>query len=140
MVHHIKLWKNGNILYEIEADSIKHAVKMLVKQRADLYGANLYGANLSEELKANEAKIIKTADEAIKIAVALFSSWEQNGFDSTRKEYKAYAVTGETRAMIIFAPGFQGGWCYVLKRQQIWWWNWSCPNPETVPIIWDGTK
>jgi len=22
------------------------------------------------------------------------------------------------------------------ERREIWWWQWSCPDPETVPVLW----
>jgi hypothetical protein len=41
----IKNW-TGEVLHTIKADSIKAAVKVLIKRGADLRGANLTGANL----------------------------------------------------------------------------------------------
>ena len=42
----IKSWINASILFECEADSLKIAVELAVKQRADLQGADLQGADL----------------------------------------------------------------------------------------------
>jgi uncharacterized protein YjbI with pentapeptide repeats len=42
----IKFWQTGNVLHSIEADSLKNAVEMLVRQGADLRGADLRGAYL----------------------------------------------------------------------------------------------
>ena len=42
----IKSWLNASILFECEADSLKIAVELAVKQRADLRGADLQGADL----------------------------------------------------------------------------------------------
>ena len=42
----IKSRGNGKVLWEGQAESLKEAIEVAVKQRADLSGANLSGANL----------------------------------------------------------------------------------------------
>ena len=209
MLHQIKLWRNGKVIQEIEADSLKKAIELLINRKADLSGADLCGANLSGanlsgayldgadldgadlggadlcgadlggaylrganlggadlrgaylrgaylggadlrgaylrgaylyRLKLSKEITIQTAQEAISVTEDLFWHWENFGITNTQQVFQAYQIPNENRALVIFTPDFQGGWCYVLERKQIWWWSWSCPNPDTVPIIWDGSQ
>ena len=48
MLIQIKNWVNGGLIREIEADDIKKALEIIVKDRANLCEANLYGADLCE--------------------------------------------------------------------------------------------
>lgn len=98
---------------------------------ADLDGANLGSLALSKNIT------IQSVQEAAEIAEDLFWCWETKGLETTKSLFQAYQIPGEERALIIFHPNFQSGWCYVLKMKQIWIWNWSCPDPKTVPIVWD---
>jgi hypothetical protein len=144
MLYQIKSWRNGNVIQEIEADSQKKAIELLVKTGANLREANLSGANLSganlSGLKLSKEITIQSTNEAISIADDLFWAWKTFGIRKTQQMFQAYLIPNENRALVIFSPTFEGGWCYILERNQIWWWSWSCPNPNTVPIIWDGNK
>jgi hypothetical protein len=46
MLIQIKSWIHGKVLHTIETDNLQTAIIALVKQNADLYGADLSGANL----------------------------------------------------------------------------------------------
>ena len=48
MLIQIKNWVNGGLIRKIEADNLKKAMEILVKDGANLLGADLRGANLYE--------------------------------------------------------------------------------------------
>jgi hypothetical protein len=145
MLIEIKSWLNGKILHSIEADSVKLAIEGLVRQEAnlswanlsgaDLSGANLSGANLSGA-KIDDLFCLCELSDAIDLAPMIFQEWEKNGLDSAKSRFGLHQVGGEEKALIAMAPLLIGGFCFVLHRREIWWWNWSCPDPETVPVLW----
>lgn len=130
MIIEIKSWFTGKTLHAIEADSIKLAVEALVRQGASLNGASLNGRLISDLL------CLSKLSDAIDLASMIWQEWEANGFDSAKKRFGLYQVAGEEKALIAMAPLLIGGFCFVLHRREIWWWDWSCPNPETVPVLW----
>ena len=135
----IKHW-NGKILHTIETDNLRSAIILLVNSGADLsvanlYGANLSGANLSGVLIDDLLCLSELAD-VIDLAPMIWQEWEENGFDAAKKRFGLYQIPGEDRALSAMAPLLIGGFCFVLHRREIWWWNWSCPSPETVPVLW----
>jgi hypothetical protein len=71
----------------------------------------------------------------------IFAEWQEAGINSVKKRFGLYQVSGEVKALIAMCPLLIGGFCFVLHRREIWWWNWSCPNPDTVPVLWrEGEK
>jgi len=131
----IKSWINGEMLHTSEADSIKLAVEALVKQDANLRDANLGGANL-EGANLGDLSCLSELADAIDLAPMIFAEWQETGFDVAKKRFGLYQVAGEGRALIAMCPLLIGGFCFVLRRREIWWWNWQCPNPKTVPVLW----
>ena len=131
----IKSWINGEMLHTSEADSIKLTVEALVKQGANLGGANLRGANL-EGANLGDLSCLSELSDAIDLAPMIFAEWQETGFDVAKKRFGLYQVAGEGRALIAMCPLLIGGFCFVLRRREIWWWNWQCPNPKTVPVLW----
>ena len=116
---------------------------------ADLFGANLSGANLSGAnlsgadlfgAKIEDLLCLSELSDAIDIAPMIWKEWQKNGFDAAKKRFCLYQVSGEEKALIAMCPLLVGGFCFVLHRREIWFWQWSCPNPETVPVLWRETK
>ena len=145
MLIKIKSCITGNVLHTIEADSYKLAIESLVRQRANLYranlsGANLYGADLSgadlSGAKIDDLLCLSELSDAIDLAPLIWQEWEEKGFDAAKSRFGLYQVPGEDKALIAMAPRLIGGFCFVLHRREIWWWNWRCPNPENVPVLW----
>ena len=130
----IKHW-NGKVLHTIETDSIKLAVEALVKQGADLQGAYLRGADL-RGVKIGDLTCLSELSDAIDLAPMIFEEWNKNGFDAAKARFGLYQISGEEKALIAMCPLLVGGFCFVLHRREIWWWSWSCPDPETVPVLW----
>ena len=137
--------RNGSVLHIIEADSIKLAVEALLRQGADLGGAYLRGAYLGgADLRGADLRGAEIGDllclselsDAIDLAPMIWEEWSENGFDAAKKRFGLYQVSGEDKALIAMTPLLIGGFCFVLHRREIWWWNWSCPNPETVTVLW----
>ena len=122
MLIEIKSWINGKVLHIIEADSIKWS--------ADLGGAELGGAEVGDLCCLNELS------DAIDLAPMIWGEWQENGFVAAKKRFGLYQISGEDKALIAMAPLLVGGFCFVLHRREIWWWSWSCPNPDTVPVLW----
>lgn len=160
----IRSWINGKVLYAIEADSIKLAVEALVRQGANLMdaqlggaqlvgaqlvgaqlggaqlgGANLRGANL-RGAKIDDLLCLCELSDAIDLAPMIFQEWQDSGFEDAKARFGLYQVSGENNALIAMVPLLLGGFCFVLHRREIWWWNWSCPDPETVPVLWREAK
>ena len=102
---------------------------------ANLSGANLYGANLYGA-KTEDLQCLSDLSDAIDLAPLIFAEWRINGIENAQKKFGLYRIAGENRALVAMCPRFVGGYCFVLPRREIWWWNWSCPNPETVPVLW----
>jgi hypothetical protein len=102
---------------------------------ASLDGANLNGASLNGA-KIGDLLCLSELSDAIDLAPMIFQEWEGYGFGSAMSRFGLYKIPGEDRALIAMAPLLIGGFCFVLHRREIWWWNWSCPNPETVPVLW----
>jgi len=150
MLIEIKSWINGEVLQTIETDNFRTAIIALVRQGADLSGANLYGAHLSganlsranlyganlSRAAIEDLLCLSELSDAIDLAPMIWDEWQKNGFDAAKKRFGLYQVSGENKALIAMCPMLIGGFCFVLARREIWWWNWSCPNPETVPILW----
>ena len=161
----IKSWINGNVLHVLEADNLKTALIALVKHRAnlsgadlsranlsranlsranlsraDLYRADLSGADLSEAnlsgIKIEDLQCLSDLSDAIDLAPLIFAEWRINGIENAQKKFGLYRITGENRALVAMCPRLVGGYCFVLPRREIWWWNWCCPDPETVPVLW----
>ena len=113
--------------------------------RADLWGADLRGAYLSgADLRGaylrgadiGDLLCLSELSDAIDLAPMIWKEWGENGFDAAKNRFGLYQVSGEDKALIAMCPGLVGGFCFVLHRREIWWWSWSCPNPETVPVLW----
>jgi hypothetical protein len=102
---------------------------------ANLSRANLSGANLSGA-KIDDLFCLCELSDAIDLAPMIFQEWEKNGLDSAKSRFGLHQVGGEEKALIAMAPLLIGGFCFVLHRREIWWWHWSCPDPETVPVLW----
>jgi len=98
--------------------------------RANLYGANLSGADFYD------LSCLSELSDAIDIAPLIWDEWQKNGLDAAKKRFGLYLVSGEDKALIAMCPLLVGGFCFVLHRREIWWWNWQCPDPETVPVLW----
>ena len=125
-------------------------MKLLVKQGANLRGANLEGANSEgvnlgganlrganlEGANLGDLSCLSELADAIDLAPMIFAEWQETGFDVAKKRFGLYQVAGEGRALIAMCPLLIGGFCFVLRRREIWWWNWQCPNPKTVPVLW----
>jgi len=79
---------------------------------------------------------ISSLEDAIDIAPLIFESWLHNGIEATIDKFCMYEIPGEKRALVLMCPLLIGGYCFVLERREIWWWGWSCPNPETAPVLW----
>ena len=116
---------------------------------ADLSGANLSGAYLSgaylsgadlSRAKIEDLLCLSELSDAIDLAPMIWEEWQKNGFDAAKSRFGLYQVAGEEKALIAMCPLLIGGFCFVLARREIWWWNWNCPNPETVPILWREEK
>jgi len=103
---------------------------------ADLYGADLYGADLG----TTWIMLIQDLTDAISLADMIFHEWANKGIENAKERFGLYQQPGENRALIMLTPNLSGGYCFVLERREIWWWNWSCPDPETVPVLWRQTK
>ena len=101
----------------------------------NLGGANLRGANL-EGANLGDLSCLSELSDAIDLAPMIFAEWQETGFDVAKKRFGLYQVAGEGRALIAMCPLLIGGFCFVLRRREIWWWNWQCPNPKTVPVLW----
>ena len=145
MLIEIKSKRNDKILHIVETDSLKMAVEMLVKQGADLGGADLGGADLRDAnlrgayLRGAEIEdliCLSELSDAISIAPLIWNEWQENGISSAQNKFGLYRVGGEDKALIAMCPRLIGGFCFVLGRREIWMWNWSCPKPETVPVLW----
>ena len=115
----------GKILHTIEADNLRSAVIALVNS-----GANLSGAYLSD------LSCLTELSDAIDLASLIWEEWQKNGIESAKNRFGLYQAPHEDKALIAMCPRLIGGYCFVLRRREIWWWNWSCPNPETVPVLW----
>ena len=107
--------------------------------RADLSRADLSGADLSRA-EIEDLLCLSELSDAIDIAPMIWEEWHRNGFDAAKKRFCLYQVSGEEKALIAMCPLLVGGFCFVLHRREIWFWSWSCPNPETVPVLWRETK
>jgi len=109
-------------------------------RNADLGGACLRGADLRNAdlggTKIDDLMCINDLQDAIDLAPMIFDYWEKNDLESTQKKFDMYEISGENRALVLMCPLLIGGYCFVLERREIWWWQWSCPNPETVPVLW----
>ena len=103
--------------------------------RANLSGADLSGADLSGA-KIDDLLCLSELSDAIDLAPLIWQEWEEKGFDAAKSRFGLYQVPGEDKALIAMAPRLIGGFCFVLHRREIWWWNWRCPNPENVPVLW----
>jgi len=103
--------------------------------RANLNGANLYGANLNGA-RIGDLLCLSELSDATDLAPMIFQEWTANGFNAAKERFGLYQVLGETKALIAIAPRLVGGFCFILHRREIWWWNWSCPSPDTVPVLW----
>ena len=103
---------------------------------AYLYGANLYGANLG----TTWIMLVQDLTDAISLADMIFHEWANKGIENAKERFGLYQQPGENRALIMLTPNLSGGYCFVLERKEIWWWNWSCPDPETVSVLWRQTK
>ena len=108
--------------------------------RANLSGANLSRANLSRAhlygALIRDLFCLTELSDAISLAPMIWHEWEKNGIDAAKKRFGLYQISAEGRALIAMCPRLVGGFCFVLARREIWWWNWQCPNPETVPVLW----
>jgi len=102
---------------------------------AYLSGANLEGANL-RGASLGDLSFITELSDAIDLAPLLWAEWQEKGIDAAKKRFGLYKIFGENRALVAMCPGLVGGYCFVLSCREIWWWQWSCPCPETVPILW----
>jgi hypothetical protein len=160
MLIKIKSWINDKVLHTFETDNLRMAIIALVEQKADLSRANLSRANLSRAnlsgadlSRANLSRAnlsgadlsgaeiddllyLSELSDAIDLAPMIWQEWDKNGFDAAKKRFGLYKVSGEDKALIAMCPGLVGGFCFVLHRREIWWWNWSCPKPGTVPVLW----
>ena len=155
MKFEIKSRWDASVLFSIETNNFRLAVEAAVKSRANLSGANLYGADLSganlsganlSEANLSGANLsgvliddllcLSELADVIDLAPMIWQEWEENGFDAAKKRFGLYQIPGEDRALCAMAPLLIGGFCFVLHRREIWWWNWSCPSPETVPVLW----
>lgn len=132
--------RNVKVLHTIEADSVKAAVEALIKRYADLSSADLSYADLRSAnlrgIQFEDLICLSELSDAIDIAPLVWQEWEENGFDAAKKRFGLYQVSGEDKALIAMCPQLIGGFCFVLHRREIWWWNWRCPSPETVPVLW----
>ena len=102
---------------------------------ANLSGAYLSGANLSGAYLSDLSCLTELSD-AIDLASLIWEEWQKNGIESAKNRFGLYQAPHEDKALIAMCPRLIGGYCFVLRRREIWWWNWSCPNPETVPVLW----
>jgi hypothetical protein len=109
---------------------------------ADLSGAILARANLFEaNFGQKNLTCLSSLDDAISLAPLIFNQWEKEGFEKAIARFGLWKVPGEERGLISMAPDFSGGFCYVLRRREIWWWDWTCPDSRVVPVLWrEGTK
>mgnify|MGYP001075546733 CR=1 FL=1 len=100
--------------------------------RADLRGADLREAKIDNTILALTK--IRLLSEAIDLAKQIFTEpWD---CQSVAKTHNLYIVPGEDKAVIAFSLDLSGGFCFVHARREIWWWAWTCPDPETVTVLW----
>jgi hypothetical protein len=104
-------------------------------ERANLSGADLSGADLSGA-KIGDLLFLSELSDAINLAPLIWQEWQDSGFNAAKKRFGLYQVSGEDKALIAMCPLMIGGFCFVLHRREIWWWSWSCPHPDTVPVLW----
>ena len=126
----IKSRWDSSIIFEAEIGSLKACVELAIKNKINLRGADLSGAKIDDLMCINDLR------DAIDLAPLIFSEWKNNGLESTKKRFGMFKISGENRALILMCPLFVGGYCFVLEKKEIWWWNWSCPNPNNVPVLW----
>ena len=150
MKFQIKSRFDASVLFEAEVGSLRACIELAVKKRIDLSGADLSGANLSganlygaglygadlSGVEIEDLMCINDLQDAIDLAPMIFDYWEKNDLTATQKKFGMYKISGENRALVLMCPLLIGGYCFVLERREIWWWQWSCPDPETVPVLW----
>jgi hypothetical protein len=98
---------------------------------ADLRGANLWGANLDGAVIENTYLAFRTC-RFVSDAVSIFKELLSG---KTPQELNLF-IPDPRAAVVFFANRSGGGFCLVPKREEIWHWNWHCPNPETVTVLW----
>jgi len=114
---------------------------------ADLTGARMVGARLNGTYFGDvdlrgvifadyAVMMVSELEDAIDLAPMIFEEWERNDIEAASKRFGLYRLPGERRALILLTPTLNGGYCYVLRRREIWWWDWNCPDPRTVPVLW----
>ena len=134
MKFQIKSRFDASVLFEAEV-GLRACVELAISEKIDLGGADLRNADLGGT-KIDDLMCINDLQDAIDLAPMIFDYWEKNDLESTQKKFDMYEISGENRALVLMCPLLIGGYCFVLERREIWWWQWSCPNPETVPVLW----
>ena len=129
MLYRIKHWISGKVLHEVETDSLAHAIESLVARGADLRGADLRGAYLGGAYQ------IQKLSEAVSIAEFVFDAWSIWGHRIVQSRLGLHP-SPDDRALLVLSQDLSGAFCFVLERREIWWWNWQCPDPETVTVLW----
>jgi hypothetical protein len=109
---------------------------------ASLIGARLNGTHFEDVdlrsviLADYAVMMVSDLADAVDLAPMIFEEWKRNDVEATSERFGLYRLPGERRALILLTPTSNGGYCYVLRRREIWWWDWDCPDPRTVPVLW----
>ena len=134
-LHQIKSRWDASVLFEAVVGSLKACVELAISKKITLRGAYLRGADLGG-VKIDDLMCITDLQDAVDLAPIIFDFWKENNLETTQEKFGMYKIPGESRALVLMCPRFVGGYCFVLKRREIWWWSWQCPDPDTVPILW----